>query len=473
MAEFDPDAYLASKRASAPSAEGFDPDAYLAKKKGEEKMGAGKAGLLGIAQGGTFGFVDEIGGALGKMFVPESGVRLGSAAQFAEDDTQEVADAKMDLLRQSRAQPTAYELVRDRVRADQKKAQADQGAAYATGEVGAALASSVLMPAGVLGAAGRGGTTAARFGKAARAGAGIGAAYGAGSSEADAVGGVALDTALGGTLGAAGGVLGQGAGELARKVVAEPLARTAAKRLARADVGLDDLAQKRVLKDIATASGELGAATQSGNRLVENLLRLETTGGLNQQQAGLLRQLRADGTLQKLQEKLASSALDDLPGKAAEIEARQGVLAGMQGDRSQLFARAREAAADPMAQLRPRIQRYAAPVASALLGPSVGGVAGAVAGGGIPEMLGGALAGAGIRPAIHATRRMLTHPATQSALWSRVQHLVQTNPAALGKYAKPLATAAAKGQQQFATTNYVLAQRDPEYREMMSALTDD
>lgn len=52
----------------------------------------------------------------------------------------------------------------------------------------------------------------------------------------------------------------------------------------------------------------------------------------------------------------------------------------------------------------------------------------------------------------------------------RLRSILQSNPAALGEYATPLLKAAERGSQSLATTDFVLQQRDPKYRQMLEAL---
>jgi hypothetical protein len=52
-------------------------------------------------------------------------------------------------------------------------------------------------------------------------------------------------------------------------------------------------------------------------------------------------------------------------------------------------------------------------------------------------------------------------------LSDKVSNLLQTNPQALGKYAKPLSDAIARGPAALASTNFLLQQTDPEYRKLV------
>lgn len=59
--------------------------------------------------------------------------------------------------------------------------------------------------------------------------------------------------------------------------------------------------------------------------------------------------------------------------------------------------------------------------------------------------------------------------ATQSG---PISQILQTNPEMLGPYAKPLMAAAQRGSVALATTQYVLAQRDPQFRSLLNQLAN-
>jgi len=154
--------YLPAAPADAePAAGGDDWRKYLP----EKTSGAGSF-LRGLAQEATFGYADELAGALESAFTSKT-----------------------------------YRQARDESRAAYAKAEADNPTAYTAGQVTGGLA-SLAVPVGGIG-------RAATFGgKLARA-AGAGAVYGAGKSEAEDLGGLAGDAATGAAL--AGGIYGGGA----------------------------------------------------------------------------------------------------------------------------------------------------------------------------------------------------------------------------------------------------------------------
>lgn len=175
MADFNPDEYLAQKQSD------FDPDAYLAQNQ-ESKPGYLASGVRGAAQGGTFGFADEISGA-------------GNAAfQAAKKLSTE------DLVKDYIANRDAYR------EADREAAEANPYT-YGTGQVLGGVGSAVLTPgiaaSGVAGAIG------------------LGALQGYGGSEAEDPTEQIKDIGIGGTLGAAG----YGAGKMLSKAI--PTAQSA------------------------------------------------------------------------------------------------------------------------------------------------------------------------------------------------------------------------------------------------------
>lgn len=119
--------------------------------------------VRGAAQGATFGFSDELTGALESLLTDKT-----------------------------------YEQARDESRQNYDKAQNANPLSYGTGEIGTAIGMSLIPGVGII-HAGRGATTAARVGMAAAQG----GLTGAGLSDEDSVEGVLKDSAKGATIGAA------------------------------------------------------------------------------------------------------------------------------------------------------------------------------------------------------------------------------------------------------------------------------
>jgi hypothetical protein len=254
---------------------------------GTPKMGEWKARALGFANKGTMSYVDELGGTLATYLpkpdttagraldaagnflgvgplsgVRESSVRLGPAAMPSESDTDEVFQAKADLIKGVASAPTAYELVRDKIRAERQKAKRDRPGDYMAGEiaggVGASVVGNILLPGG--GAVVRGALEG-----------GIDAL---GDSEADLGKGeylrAAADTALGAGIGAGAGYLGDKVGGyIGRKFGAAPeaLEGMAQGRAVKAATGQN----KREISKMIRA-GELGLDTGTVERVGADLL---------------------------------------------------------------------------------------------------------------------------------------------------------------------------------------------------------
>lgn len=179
-----------------------------------------RASALGVSQGGTYGFPDELGGAIGAILpspdadsmvpsfleggVSGGGVRLGPGALPAMGDTPEQAAAKRNLVAGVANAPSDYELVRDRMRAEAKQAGEESPLAYAGGKLGGAVGASVVTRK-IPGVGGLGGAAQGVL---------EGGVAGLGESDADSLAGLARDTAagavVGGVLGKAGDVVGQG-----------------------------------------------------------------------------------------------------------------------------------------------------------------------------------------------------------------------------------------------------------------------
>lgn len=147
--------------------------------------GGFRSTALGVAQGGTADFTDEVGGVAG-------GILIGDGSRLTPQ-------AKAELLARGEKIPDqrgGRELTRDRIRDEDARAQEFHPGKNMAGRVGAGLASAYLLPGGAA-------KTVAGMMK---AGAGYGALGGLGASEADLEGGeygrALLDTGAGGVMGA-------------------------------------------------------------------------------------------------------------------------------------------------------------------------------------------------------------------------------------------------------------------------------
>lgn len=187
--------------------------------KKADKLEALKAGLIGFKQGATFGFSDEIEGAL-SAGVKALNARLGNIYGNLTKEEQDYIN--------STDFETLYKEERDKLREEIKKANEEHPIATAAGDivsfavpgfavakVAKRLASSIKAVAKIKAAA-----KAMPKTTAISAGAGIGALEGAGRSEEESLEGVAKDAAQWAAIGAAvpgAGALMHGTGRLAFK----------------------------------------------------------------------------------------------------------------------------------------------------------------------------------------------------------------------------------------------------------------
>lgn len=519
-------------------------------------MSAGRAAALGVSQGGTMGFADEIGGAIGALLpealggVPKSSVTLGPTAMPTDSDTSEQLRAKADLLEGVAKAPSSYELVRDRVRGETKQAKEQQGGAYMAGDIaggiGASVASNILLPGG--GAALRG--------------AAEGAVGGLGNSEADLlngdVAGAAADTAIGAGIGAAASIVGdQTLGRLARRM---PGAAQGASE------GLEDAARERALKaagyiqkDLprqpgprarlmdragllldepglitpgasAATIGERAAdaAEEYGGDVVGRLLKEADNAGTSFDPSSFLRSAsdlaeevagdpamapqarRLRSLVRGYQQKAAKYAESGTPFTFQEANKLKGSLQGAifdgRGDVKANYALANRLQGiftdeidgqledslgkDAALLFRDAKMRYGAMKGAAEKGAQGGNralgnnffglpdylaaqAAAAAGGGPLAAAATGALAGA-VRGRADSALAVGLRGLSGNALLKKV---AQQSPEYFGKFAGPISAAIARGvdgdESALASTDYLLQQTDPEYRDMKKRLAED
>lgn len=102
----------------------------------------------------------------------------------------------------------------------------------------------------------------------------------------------------------------------------------------------------------------------------------------------------------------------------------------------------------------------------------LGGMAASAATGNLTPLAvaaGGAFANKVARERGSSTAAALTNRLSQSQM---LQRLIATNPQALGRFSGPLIQASSAGADRLAATHFVLAQQEPDYREMMANLMD-
>lgn len=274
------------------------------------------SGVLGAADAASFGFGDEISGAIGGVVEG-----LGRPEGFQG----------------------AYERVRDNSRRMLGQAQEEHPGAFMGGQVAGGVATSFLPG----GAALRGGNLAAKAGKSAAVGAGYGGLYGFGSGDGDLeqrVNEAGKGAMWGAGLGAAGPVIGRGIGKVASKLApvkqvadsTDALKASAQKAYQRADdagLVISQPAFGKIVDEITFAVREAGIdksihpkATGAFQRLHENAL-----AGIEPslQDMELLRRVAksAASSIEPDERRIASIMVDKLD-EAMDNISPQDVLAG-------------------------------------------------------------------------------------------------------------------------------------------------
>jgi hypothetical protein len=264
----------------------------------------------------------------------------------------------------------------------------------------------------------------------------------AGAGSADEMSQVPRDALAGGVLGFGSKVAGDLLGDFASRLP-ERVKGIATRRLGAAQTKAQEMGAEKVAEQVASAKGKLGAVTQEANRALENLLRLEATGGLSADQRAALMLLRQRGVLPALEQKLGDAMLEQVPGAAGRVDISRAALEGLTGRQSEATQEAAQAilsGGEAKKQIMERVNRYAPTVMGSLMGAGAGGATSLALGGGVGEALVGALAGAGIRPALRAGQRMWAHPAVQTAAFTPVQRGSSALSEALLRYSEPLAS---------------------------------
>lgn len=472
---FNPDEYLASKKKST-----FDPDAYLAANKPQPSML--ESGLRGAAQGASLGFSDELTGAL------ES---TAGSLGLVPDKT--------------------YEQSRDEARANNQAAQKANPVTYGAGEIGGGLASSFALP----------GAAATMGGRALQAGAtGAIMGYGVTDKRED----ILPAMATGATLGAiatpliegGAGLISRGVNKVAGglKSGAEKLAIKATGATGRESMGfapeagreLLDTRMVRAFDNPENVAQRLGQATEKSGRGISSALeQLDSAGGslnvdsiTNNLQNKIVELSKTRGNekiISQLQNELENLATgpQSMPLSLAEQSKRNyqgqvnyaspeaekkvsaqmaniyktGVeeeatklnpeLANQFKEDKRLFgllSPIQEASEKRAAQQSQKPFGGLMDVAATGVGSAVGGPVGAIVGASARNIL---------MPRVASTSAVFT---------DKVSKVLQHNPQALGRYAKTLGDALARGPAALASTNFLLQQTDPEYRKLIHGDTN-
>lgn len=303
-----------------------------------------KSGIGGALQGVTLGFGDELGGALMRLGLGD-GVQLGKGAEVSPDDSPEMRALKQSEAAKRKALPTTYEIGRDLVRGGLKDAREANPKTFLAGEV---LGGSLVPVPG--GAAAAGATRGAKVLRALAQGAGTGAVYGLGNSEASLgrgeYGDLATDTALGAGIGGVGGALAEGVVapilEAGGRVVGKGLdavRKRAGQGVRDAAARAEAMALKEGKDEVAALTGSLGAETQKGSRMTENIRRIpgEAAQATPESQAALMRDAaklarqRAEDMLNQAK----AQGLEDVPDRVGEFLTKGSKLDKAQKGRSQ------------------------------------------------------------------------------------------------------------------------------------------
>lgn len=429
-----------------------------------------EAASRGYAQGGTFGFADELSGALQAGFdryLTRAQETLGGKV---------VANPLDELEKLKRS----YVANRDAVRREEERIKEAHPTAYGVGDVAGGMATGAALPVSRLSSIAQG------------------AASGLGQSESESLGGDVASTFLGGALGNVGHDVGRGLSK-AGAYLGGKVTGLAGQKVAEAEAKAAGMAAEKTQAALASMRGELGAATQDANRAME-VLTSHLGGSLTPQQQAQRAALEQSGVLPALREKLADSVLAKIPSAAANIDAKRLAYETAMANKQAATDSAAQAilsGGEAKSQIMARLQRYAPPLAGTLLGSTAGAGIGMALGGDKADAALGALGGAGARPALWALRRMVAHPAVQKAAYSALggtaqrmtdafgktaplaaeatarsdwfQNTVANAPQAFGEYAGILSKAAERGPGALAAQDYVLSQQDPAYRQKKEA----
>lgn len=343
----------------------------------------------------------------------ESGLRgLAQGASFG------FADELTGLL-ESALTDKSYEQARDESRANYKAAEEANPKTYLGGQIGGAVGTA-LVP-------GLQGAGVAKL-------AAMGAAQGLGSSEADLLegdlAGAAKDTAIGGTLGAATGLAGKGIQKLL----------PSSERVAQ---GLIDTAE-----DISNPLANLSKETlESGATIGQH----STIPG------------KMFGGSQKIAQ--VANAIGDIP-ETMGAGIREGGTALSEGNLSGVLkGLGKTSGFSTLGELGQAVTQAGAPKTAAEVAKPLGqkaldyGVGAAVTGKASAGIIPGIAAGAKIvGKGLDAANKAAFNAANNLS----IQSVEQLAPK-LGKYGQVLMSAAARGADSLASTNFILQQTDPEY----------
>lgn len=504
---FDPDAYLAAKQTT----QSFDPDAYLNSKIANKNEDSPlKSAAAGASQGATLGFADE--GAAAISTLAEAGKNLLKG----EIDPQALSDY--------------YRKSRDTYRSGFDKAKEDNPKSYLAGEFAGGAASAPLTGEAI-GLIPKVGPAVGTIRNLAL----MGAAQGIGNSEADLtqgdLGGMTKDAAIGGMIGGVAGGVFKGLGKLApeslrktaqdfgtkalgysKRLINTPEARQAAQTML--DNGVikpfaspEDMALNvgNLLEDSGKAIGKFlekkgnGYSTQSAIEAINGLrpkgdsgqwLRGGEYDKINAALDNALATVQAHGDTIPFQEaNRLKGFLQDLVNwnsTRSESQIGKGIASAVKNSIDNTLAEVSGGMDDPaflnFLQNKKNYQgamnaqdalsnRISSDLSNKKFGltdtivaasnPNVGGAA-AVAGKKAFERYGNQTVAVGANKAAKASQWVV----------DQLPAIIKTSPQSLGKYATTFMNASRNGSQAVATANFVLMNKDPEYRQMIRGLQE-
>ena len=331
----------------------------------------------GLAQGASLGFADEaVGGVKGLWRA------LGSRKKFLDAIGEE------------------YKTARDEYRANDDAAREAHSGLFTAGELGGAVASSLVPGAGVLNV-GRGARLAQALGKSALAG----GVAGIGTSKAEDLGDIAVDAALGAGIGGAVGGVAHGVGRVLKRAGGK-----AGEKVAQVE--------KRTLEgeQAAERSASLSQAQKASAKAAETkrLVTDAQTVGVDK----LSPEARAayEAKLARMGSKADEQLVAALAEEDAAIAAAKEAFA-TEGERAAERAAEKLSTKELKRQIGNRVNTQ---LKRSLIGATLGGGLGSLTGEGNYKTgaLLGATAGPGWLGLIRSMGNLKNHPAAQKAVFS-------------------------------------------------------
>lgn len=479
---------------------GSSPPKKFISDKDMEHLEASQPGYLesaarGLAQGATGGFMDELTGAIRAP--------LGAAKEIANKFGAGYDDPEV----------RNYRATRDMARGLDRQAQEANPNTYLVGNLAGAAGA---LPAGV-------GTSLAGM-------AGIGAAQGVGNAQSDSLGGIATDAAMGAGFGASGYGIGKAVEKWLPRAV-ESLgekaaalggkSKTAAEKFALNATGAtgvlaskfdDDLGRylldKGIIKfgnraaDVEKAlEGSVDEASAMIGKVLDDMDASGVTASVDNIVSGIngkiaqLKQVPGNDkfirSLQNEVDRLIEAGKSDIPISAAErgkrafqaqtnynskpskVSSSKEMASAFRGEveraaeqASPELAKQFLSAKDQYGKLKPVLDATVKRSHQQVQQP-IGGLADTAAGllfapvVGTPAAISGPIARRSIQPRI----------ASSSAVtFDKIGDILKTAPERFGKFAAPLREAEMRGPAARATTQFILQQTHPEFRQMMEEL---